>query len=267
MLNRLVILGMSCLIAGSMSGQPNQAANHKGNDAKQGQPAVISPNGKDEQPNCQADQAKPSGNPPSGNASIERPHWWAIPDWWLVIVAGITGAFICWQSWEIRKSAEASRDQVEISRKAFVSQFRPRVPVRVVRLTEQDGALNVEIWLTNTGDSPAHITRSDITVGWEVPAELKKKVVASSTFPPASLQPGQDHSATVDITEIAVPYRVAQIAVDEMGRDQEAWIYCFGNLTYLDDNGSSRSTGFFRKYNIKRKRFVPSDDPEEEYAD
>lgn len=198
------------------------------------------------------------------------PCWYVFLAWpegataWAII---LTLGAITWQAIQTRKSAEASRDQVEISRKAFVSQFRPRVPVRAVRLTEQDGALKVEIWLTNIGDTPAHITKSDMKVGWEVPAELKKKIVASSTFPLASLQPGQDHPTTVDITEIAIPYRVAQIAVDEMGRDQEAWIYCFGNLTYLDDNGSSRSTGFFRKYDIKRKRFIPSDDPEEEYAD
>lgn len=71
----------------------------------------------------------------------------------------------------------------------------------------------------------------------------------------------------MDITEISTPYGVAKIAVDEMGREQGAWIVCFGNLTYLDDNGASRSTGFHRRYNIKRKRFIPSDDPEEEYTD
>lgn len=83
-------------------------------------------------------------------------------------------------------SADATRVQAEISRKAFVSQFRPKVPVRAMWLMENGGALKVEIWLTNIGDTPAHITRSDIKVAWEVPAELKRgssPPAHSSRFP------------------------------------------------------------------------------------
>lgn len=205
--------------------------------------------------------------PDHGASNAQPPRWYTQPEWWLCILSVPTLAFIGWQARATAKAADATRVQAEISRNAFISQFRPKVPVRTMWLMENDGALKIEFWLTNIGGTPAHITRSDITAAWEVPAELKRKILAHAAFQPISLQPGQDHSAIVDITEISIPYEVDRIAVDEMGRDQGGWIYCFGSLTYLDDNGNSRSTGFFRKYNIKRKRFIPSDDPEEEYAD
>jgi len=195
------------------------------------------------------------------------------PESWTAWAIIVTLGVISWQACLMRIHAkhfailaDATFKQTEISRKALISQFRPKVPVRSMWLTQNNGALMVEIWVTNTGDTPAHIAHSAIKIAWEVPAELKKMIVTSAAFQPVSLQPGQDHSVIIDITEIASPHGVSLIAVNEMGREQEAWIYCFGNLTYLDDNETKRSTGFFRKYDIKRKRFIPSDDPEEEYT-
>jgi hypothetical protein len=40
-------------------------------------------------------------------------HWWIVPDWWLVIVAGATGGVIGWQSWETRKAAQGAKETAE----------------------------------------------------------------------------------------------------------------------------------------------------------
>jgi hypothetical protein len=210
--------------------------------------------------------------------SKEQPEGWhkfvAWPEGitaWLIM---LTLVAIVWQAYETRKAAEATREsadatrvQAEISRKAFISQFRPKVSVRGMWFIEKDGALTIEIWLANTGGTTAHIIGSDIKASWEIPRELKKKLLATTALGDTSLRAGREHPISVDITEIAASHRVAMIAVEEQGRDQEAWICCFGHLTYLDDNKASRSTGFFRKYDIETKRFVPSSDPEDEYAD
>ena len=262
MLKSLAILGALSVLAISNSGkEENRTAFAQHNGDHRPFPAVFFPRDQATSPDAETPKAQP-------------PHWYASPEWWLCILGVPTLVFIGWQARATYKaadatkaSADATRVQSEISRKAFISQFRPKVPVRSMWLLDKDGALTVEIWLTNVGGTTARIIGSDIKIGWEVPRELKKKLVASAAFQAISLRAGRDHSATVDITEIRTPHDVARIAVEEMGRDQEAWISCFGHLTYVDDNEAARSTGFFRKYDIKRKRFIPSDDPDEEYTD
>jgi hypothetical protein len=216
----------------------------------------------------------------SKNAQTGKPQlqWWdKLSSWpegitaWAIL---LTLYAIGWQAWETRKAAEATKAsadatsvQVEISRKAFISQFRPKLPLRGMWLREKNGALTVEVWVTNIGGTTARIIGSDIKVMWEIPRELKEDLVATKVFDAISLQAGREHSAKVDITRIYIPYKAASRAVEEMGRDQEAWISCFGYLAYEDDNGAYRSTGFLRKYDIKKKRFIPSDDPNDEYTD
>lgn len=118
MLKQLGAIGVLVLVAGMMPGQPKQTSGSERNEAKNGQPAVISPHSQNEQPYAQANQPQSSSNPRAGNTTLERSHWWSDPNWWLVIVAGITGGFICWQSWETHESAEATRKSVELSANA-----------------------------------------------------------------------------------------------------------------------------------------------------
>lgn len=116
MLKRLAIFAFAALAAVSVAGQPDKTANRKDQPTTQGQPSVLSLNGHDKQDASQTNQAKPNGNTPAWNAAVEGAKvWWRDPNWWLVIVAGITGAFICWQSWETHKSAEATRKSVALS--------------------------------------------------------------------------------------------------------------------------------------------------------
>src|ERR1700733_11597109 len=98
MLKCLVILAVATFMAISVSGQPDKTPSNKQTPAPQSQPAVISPNGKDKQSDSQTNQSHPSNNPPAGNASVERPHWWSDSNWLIVIITGLTGGFICWQA-------------------------------------------------------------------------------------------------------------------------------------------------------------------------
>lgn len=112
---RLTILVMWLLCAGALASQPSKVANSTGHDAKQGEPAILSEQGMKEHLPSQSNQVKADSKMPSENASIERFHWWSDTNVWLVIIAAITGSFICWQSWETHKSAEATRKSVELS--------------------------------------------------------------------------------------------------------------------------------------------------------
>jgi hypothetical protein len=43
----------------------------------------------------------------------DQAHWWTDSGWWLVGIGAVTAAFICWQSLETQRSAQASRKSVE----------------------------------------------------------------------------------------------------------------------------------------------------------
>lgn len=107
MLKRLVILAIAAIVAVSLSGQPNQTANQKQKPAKQSQPTVLPEDSQNKQTSGQADQPKPDTNPPKWYAALER------PDWWVVGLALITACVICWQSWEMRKSAKGAQKAAE----------------------------------------------------------------------------------------------------------------------------------------------------------
>ncbi|MDE3170942.1 MAG: hypothetical protein KGL75_12435, partial [Acidobacteriota bacterium] len=41
----------------------------------------------------------------------DPPRWYASPEWILIFITGITAGFICWQSYETRRSVEASKSK------------------------------------------------------------------------------------------------------------------------------------------------------------
>lgn len=94
MLKSLAILAVLCVLAGVVPGQLNKAADQKQGHAAQSQPAVINPVSSNEQNHSQPNQPKPGSNPPSGHTSFKWPRWVFDSNWWLVIIAGLTGIFI-----------------------------------------------------------------------------------------------------------------------------------------------------------------------------
>ena len=111
----LAILAVLLAVAGSVPGQPNQAATGKDQPAAQQQPAPIMVSAPNKQPDSSANQPKPSSNPPSGNAPVERAKvWWHDPNVYLVFVGIITAGVIGWQSNETRRSANAASKSVRL---------------------------------------------------------------------------------------------------------------------------------------------------------
>jgi hypothetical protein len=171
MLRKLgIVVGLS-VVAVVMSGQPNEAANPNKQGAKQSQPSVIFSDGNNKQPRSQTDQPKPDGNPPAGDAPIERPRWWAKSDWWLVVIAGLTGCMVGWQSWETRKAAEAANRALEMGK----IKERAKIVLVVSRLNPVLNKIpGVPFTVTNKGESKAfihsaigglHISRSEKLIG------------------------------------------------------------------------------------------------------
>jgi hypothetical protein len=170
MLKRLVILAITAFVAVSVSGQPNQASDTKQSVGKHGQPSASSAGTNDKQGSGQADQSKSASNP-AGNTTVERPHWWSIPDWWLVIVASITGGFICWQSIETRKAAQGAKENAVVALKTVQVMIDSERPWVVAHMEQSKKAClldngNVRFTWTvkNLGNSPAKLIEAGAMV-------------------------------------------------------------------------------------------------------
>jgi hypothetical protein len=113
-------------------------------------------------PRSEARQPFPRGQTYTETKS-ETPQWYHSPEWWLVIVAGFTGLFICWQSWESRRAAKAARDNIEI----LINKERARIDVipDVVSIDTSDEYLPVfdlKYRIVCTGTTPAIILDSRV---------------------------------------------------------------------------------------------------------
>ncbi len=157
MLKNLVMLAALIFIAIGVSGQPNKTPNLRQQDAKPGQTAMHSPDSQNKQSSGQADQTKAGSNTPTGNTPIERSHWWFKSEWWLVIIAALTGGVIGWQSWETRKAAKAAL----LNAKALVDSERPWLIAEVVRNSRNYHLF--ELRITNFGRTPARFIQGDAT--------------------------------------------------------------------------------------------------------
>lgn len=125
--------------------------------------------------------------------TAEPAHWWAASDWWLVIMAAITASVICWQSWETRKAAQASKDGVEL----VLSKERARLTVKSWRhLWYQSGAIyeqltapGIDIQIKNWGPTHAFNVRfllAYATTEFNIPVvipEMKEIAQRETTVP------------------------------------------------------------------------------------
>ncbi len=180
MLNGLVIF---CVLALGVPSQPNKAPRNEEARTAQRQPAIVAANGIDEHPCGTSDKKDSASKPPTGNTTIERTHWWIKPDWWLVIIAGLTGMFIGWQGWETRKAADASRDGIRLQEAAF----RQWVAVEgwssnVIRKKDGRTMLGISFTLVNRTGYPLTIKSGGVKFGPDV--SNSSKVKENSFLPP-----------------------------------------------------------------------------------
>ncbi len=109
----LLIVGL-LLCAGIMSSQGNKNATQSQQPATQDQPAIHKANSQNDQANPGDKKSQSSKGAPAGNTSFEGSKvWWQDSNWWLVIIAALTGAAIVWQAVETHHAAKGAKDAAE----------------------------------------------------------------------------------------------------------------------------------------------------------
>ncbi|MGA2570298.1 MAG: hypothetical protein ABSF23_07235 [Terracidiphilus sp.] len=138
-----------------------------------------------------------------------------------------------------------------------------------------DDPWKIELLIGNTGGTPAHIERSVVEIAWlkgdrDPIIPIKNEQIEACSLPAGGnerkeflfpdLIPGNNGG-------IHVCLGISEIEVMEKGAQQTTFIYCAGIIKYTDDIDIKRETRFQRTFDVKTRRFIPSTDPEFEYAD
>jgi hypothetical protein len=117
---------------------------------------------------------------------------WAKSDWWLVAIGVITAGVICWQSWETKRAAQATRtaaeaslNQVEqmkeqtavakqaadaalLNAQAIINAERPWLLIKgkftgdPAQISSTFGSIGISFIATNVGRSPAEIIFAEV---------------------------------------------------------------------------------------------------------
>ena len=161
------------------------------------------------------------------------------------------------------RQARLTRDSINLARDEFIASHRPRIIVRWIQQWDrEDGFDSVNVVLVNIGESAALITslgadlarRNRKTKDWEVPG------ISAGGRPlaePIRLEGGE---AYVWNARAKSKWGLS----DAFG---EVEMCAVGVVIYRDDNGVARETGFFRVLDTVTNRYVPSEEPEQEYRD
>jgi hypothetical protein len=201
-----------------------------------------------------------------------------LSNWALVVIGGITGWAVWLQARDTRKAAEATLTQAAISREALVVQFRPRVVVRSLKLNpsseiyylrRKDRGWKVEIVLFNAGGTVAHVHTCQAffqMIGSK--GEWLDDLGHEYWDHQFDLPPGKRHSLNLilDAENFRTKFHGVE-ATYRLNRRQMRFPTCFGTISYKDDNGFERETGFFREWSMDRKQFIVADDDAHEYQD
>jgi hypothetical protein len=238
MLKSMAIVAVTVVFAIGMSGQPHETPKDKTAISGNRQPSVVSNDSHDRYTYAQEAPAKPKDEPFSWNAAVKR------PDWWLVLVAAITGALIFWQAWETRTAAEAALLQAKHlanSERAWIMANPGVIPDDFEPNPSIVQIMEVYPPITNCGKTMGRIIEGSIKT---------HAVVHSSELPP---EPQYDDILEFNIfipqettvQPLRTPIRLGDF-IDYRGK--RSILYIYGRIIYLDFAEKRRETRFCFEY-------------------
>jgi hypothetical protein len=224
---------------------------------------------------------------PERNTSVQ----WS--NWVLVGIAAITAGVIWLQTKATRDSVskmqqslglmEQQRDEMqkarEIANKTLILQYRPRIIVRDAKADrfewhETPCVADIVFDVVNAGGSKAYITEGEVSMRSGIEyrlGESKIRTGESRWIEPFTLEPGEKKKVTISLptaTE-ASPFWGNFLEGIKTPEDQvtRVWIHLVGYISYRDELGIFRRTGFDRELQPQSRTFYRWKDAEGEYED
>jgi hypothetical protein len=262
-----IVAALLCVLAVNVTSKPNEVPAKKQQSSNPQGPSSLTVYDENKS-TYNADQS--DNNPPKWYAPVER------PDWWLVLIAGLTGFLIYLQAREMTRATKEMQASTEVARKTLVLTQRPRIITRVFYFSEvksfpypspngmQAGSFcSGQFYIQNCGGTDARVreiycmTFIADALPMKRPYEGKEGSKEEKT-----LRPGQSSPYLFGCGE---PLD-AQMVTDIIKYKTKSF-YVLGWIGYTDDFGIYRITGFCRRYDGAKNRFLPVADPDYEYAD
>lgn len=247
MLKRLAIVAIAAFVVIGVSSQPNKAANP---DQQVGNTEPVHPVGSftaqappEEKRKPTTDKDATNCDAPTGNAPVERSHWWFSSKWWLVIVGFGTLIVVGWQTSILgksvavaKKSAEATEKQIDL----FINVERAKISMYIV-----DSGRSFYIRGKNTGKAVAQVK---LAVGYSLVLSHGKPLPA---IPPYLSEPDTlgDFIESVPINESIAPIdgsgndfmmNLSDLDLCAAIRDKQKTLWAYGRIVYMDGISSHR---------------------------
>lgn len=199
----------------------------------------------------------------SKNPDKAEPHWYAGPEWWLVIGAFLGLAFVAWQALETRRAVESANKNVE----TFISKERARVRINLEDLSLVPdegacGAYTVNFTVSIFGTTPAFVTESKCAA-YEVPPELiAHEETMDAVMLPLSSLPNVIPPDSQPIPQFAIFHFTREGYTEAIMNDVKAgrlFVGIRGFIKYKDAFDRERETRF--RYAWKYASHAPGIEP------
>ncbi len=254
--------------------QDECAAQKAAQEAKQASKGAVS---------AVTDANHPQQNVP--NTEWRAPCWYGFFRWplgtttWAII---LTLLAIAEQTRQTAKAANATQSATELMGKNIILQFRPRLILRDIALSEGTqiptvGIPDAKPWkvdfvLANTGGSPANLVNHSLAVtAFEkgLPPRLSYKPQQFTKTQRLETGENRELELSVEIEQDIVPYfrMIGTTSPWDMSHQKIGHVYFWGRFQYSDDLAIVRNIAFCRHYNTKTGKFDAINDPDYEYAD
>jgi hypothetical protein len=179
-------------------------------------------------------------------------------------LASIVGLGVLW----------VNSGQTRIAQQTLALQFRPKLSIRTMKFDISKALSNtnsVAEWravVANIGTSTANVASTVITFdscvddsGTETIYPLGVEDVAAF-----NLEAGEIKTLSSLLTN-ARDHIAVGIHFSDTAGGQYVWVRCTGVFVYTDRAGIKRRQGFRRRFDMKKREFVPDPDPEYEFDD
>lgn len=192
-------------------------------------------------------------------------------DWWLVKLTGVLAGIgflqlivFAWQGIQLRRAVTVTKEATNLAKQEFTATHRPKVIVHGmdVKLAGDGELRRVNFRYVNAGDTDAFVTSISSRILWTkhsmVPADIeftRHDVIKDPILVPS----GKNGFAIT-------PDEVNFVTLVRSGRGGHDTAYCVGVIVYRDTNDIERRTGFCRRYDSERERWLKAEDEDHEYS-